>query len=694
MKTKHLIIFIILISLNSFTSKSQIISDSLRNSIQYNLIKEIKSNAKNPKYLDSLAESIYNNLARNYPNLSYEISVYYYNLAKNNNSDRLLAWAYLFDANNLMFKDSLKYSISKIESALRIFIKDKDYENIGNCYRQIATCYIFEMNINNAIIYYQKAIRVFETNNIEQKLFNPYYNLGNLFLKKNPEEAIKYFEKAITIMSRHKIETPKTNVFLNLASAYEKLRNYPKIKEYLDSARKYYDNEKSKYTENMINFYTGVLDSENKNYQSAILNFKKIIDNSEYLDLNFRLSILNNIGNNYFILKEYKNALIYFIKSDSIAKNRDVDKNIIKTTYKGLADSYEKLNMFQNAFNYSKLYNQIAMADLSNEKNLEIQKIIYNNEAVKKEFEIKKKEFQSQIEDNIYKKILIWVAILAIVILVLLVIYFYKVYTKNLLLSNKIRLENILNKKISQELSKSKQLLEESNNFKSSIMRNMSHEIITPFNGLLGYISILKRKINEYKDDDLIECTYNIEHSSKRILELITNLNDIALLESNDYIIKKQATHLPDLIQDVYYPYFNLAKTKNIQLNISKIEDIIIVTDPNALYKAIKNIFDNSIKFTDNGIVSISTLYKNNILEILIEDTGIGISEMNINSIGIPFKQINMNINRPFEGIGLGLAVTKQLVEKLDGEFKIESKINQGTKVIFRFENIEIQKDI
>lgn len=278
--------------------------------------------------------------------------------------------------------------------------------------------------------------------------------------------------------------------------------------------------------------------------------------------------------------------------------------------------------------------------------------------------------------------------------MIIFIIIYYKSYSRNFKLSERLKVEIKENEKITEELIHAKTRVEESDNFKSAIIRNMTHEIRTPFNGLLGFVSLMRKRSIELDDEELIEYSELVELSGKRVYELVSNLNDLALLESNDYQLHHSMTYLPDVINEVYFQFINTASSKGLVINLGNIDDVVFDTDSSALSKALKNVVDNAVKFTSYGFVSIETKIYDGNLEIIITDTGIGISEDHIKNIGTPFKQVDMSISRSYEGMGIGLAVTSKILQKINGEMTVTSEPTKGTKVKFTLYQIKIESDI
>jgi len=227
-----------------------------------------------------------------------------------------------------------------------------------------------------------------------------------------------------------------------------------------------------------------------------------------------------------------------------------------------------------------------------------------------------------------------------------------------------------------------KQKNEEAQKFKSIILDLIGHEFRTPLIGILGFIKIL---LNNAKDEDEKEILNYIYHSSQRLNSSLNSVITLAAIESGQMDINFKSIDLMELIFNIYNSFEPIVKEKNITFDINlKNYSSKIVFDENCLYLILSNLIDNAIKFTEKGRIFLDCgiIRKENgkqILNITIQDTGIGMDSSKFDIIFEPFRQISEGHKRVYEGLGLGLTVTRKLVERFNGSIQVESKLNEGS---------------
>jgi signal transduction histidine kinase len=268
---------------------------------------------------------------------------------------------------------------------------------------------------------------------------------------------------------------------------------------------------------------------------------------------------------------------------------------------------------------------------------------------------------------------------------------------ENELLQYQQNLENIVKQRTAEleetnrQLLVSKEKAEESDRLKTAFLSNMSHEIRTPMNAILGFAHLLNEPgINKEIMDSYIEI---ITSKGNSLLKIIDDIIDISKIDANEIEIKKQNCNIDNLINDLQKSFNAVLKTNkkdNIVLKAiipEKEDDLVIQTDPYRLNQILTNLIDNAIKFTRSGTVEygyeVETVNHWKKVIFFVKDTGIGISEEKLNIIFTRFRQIDESHTREFGGTGIGLAISKKLVELLGGKLEVESIVGKGSKFYF-----------
>ncbi|MBS8121947.1 PAS domain-containing sensor histidine kinase [Candidatus Vampirococcus lugosii] len=254
-----------------------------------------------------------------------------------------------------------------------------------------------------------------------------------------------------------------------------------------------------------------------------------------------------------------------------------------------------------------------------------------------------------------------------------------------LVLKNNITKEKQYETKIQNDKNHIIKKLEEINKTKDEFINIVSHELRTPMTTIKGYISmILEGDAGDINDEVKIYLN-KIITNSQRLIYLINDILDVQKLESGKMNFNFTKFDFVKLLDEVYFDMLNLAKKNNQKLLLNNdFKSLYIICDRNKLIQVLVNLINNSIKFTPKGgEINIISKINGDFLEICVVDTGIGISEDDLNKIFEKFGQVKNSLTRDIEGTGLGLFIVKSIIENLGGKINIESKLGVGTKFYF-----------
>lgn len=244
--------------------------------------------------------------------------------------------------------------------------------------------------------------------------------------------------------------------------------------------------------------------------------------------------------------------------------------------------------------------------------------------------------------------------------------------------------EITLRKQAEAELKAAKENAERANLQKSRFLANISHEILTPLNAVLGFSElILEASTNE----DINRNVKTIITSGKTLLRIINDIIDLSRLEAGMLDLVQQKFSFNMLIMHLQQDFLNASKKKNIEFIIEVADSFpdSVLGDEYWIFKMLSNVLSNAFKFTANGYVRLDCGYQNGDAQISVIDTGPGISLENQKLIFAPFQQIDGTDSRKHSGTGLGLAITKRLTEMIGGSVSLKSILGEGSKFTLTF---------
>ena len=208
----------------------------------------------------------------------------------------------------------------------------------------------------------------------------------------------------------------------------------------------------------------------------------------------------------------------------------------------------------------------------------------------------------------------------------------------------------------------------------------MSHELKTPLNSINVISSVMMKNKHDKLDEKQVKNLQIINSCGNDLLNLINDILDISKIEAGELVITKEKINVKDLFAEIYEMFEPqiLAKGLTFRLDVDDKLDFI-VSDSMRIKQIIKNLVNNSIKFTDQGEIYIEVKDIENEILVKVSDDGIGISSKKLPNIFDRFKQADGTINRKFGGTGLGLSITKELSEMLGGKINVSSIEGAGT---------------
>ena len=236
-------------------------------------------------------------------------------------------------------------------------------------------------------------------------------------------------------------------------------------------------------------------------------------------------------------------------------------------------------------------------------------------------------------------------------------------------------------KRYEAELVKARDLAEESNRLKSAFLANISHEIRTPLNSIVGFSQLLSNQ--DIKEEDRNRYLDLINGGSRQLMTMIGDILDLSRIESGELEVFPVPTKVNELIEEVF-EHFDLRLKNDNKTNMELLfdtvdSDLMALADPDRLKQILTSLLDNAFKFTEKGHVKVGANLNNGRVILYVEDTGCGISQDMSGNIFKQFRQGSTSFTNKYRGIGIGLALCQELVEKMHGSIDFKSIVDKGT---------------
>ncbi len=232
------------------------------------------------------------------------------------------------------------------------------------------------------------------------------------------------------------------------------------------------------------------------------------------------------------------------------------------------------------------------------------------------------------------------------------------------------------------DLRKKAQFAEAKNTAKGELLARVSHELRTPLNGIVGISDMLAPNIVNDYDKKLLGL---LKGSCQSLVSIVNDLLEVSRLNNNEIQLKNEPVKLKQFINDLWYIFELQIKEKGLTPTLVLSEGLpdYVLVDPLRLKQVLTNLLGNSCKFTEQGEITLTVDHSNNSLNISVQDTGRGIPGKDLGRIFEPFEQLAKNDEELQTGTGLGLHITREIIQKMGGEISVESTPQKGSLFFF-----------
>jgi signal transduction histidine kinase len=531
-----------------------------------------------------------------------------------------------------------------------------------------------------------------------------YFNKAQeFFIKKNWDSTLIYSLKQISLKNNKQL-TDYCRFFRGCG--YSKLKLYKEAKTELNLI------SKSFIFYSLVNKNLGQISLESKEFNNAIRYFKEVeklpIQNKQ----GFKISVIyTNIGICYLHLNQFPKAEEYFFKSLEI-QEKEKDPVSLTALYMDIANLYylqykdkQAIPYFKKAYNLSKKVNHFeskknACSNMSvveeNRGNYK-QALVYRKESeqwkdslnnqnkvwaladyekkyavAQKQKQISVLKIENKLKDT--QRNTMFFSALGLLLFLIGGVYLYgqKVKNTKIILTQKVKLDEL-------------------NATKDQLFSIVSHDLRSSVNALKISNTRLTSSLETKNYSELDQLLQQNSAIANGAYSLLDNLLHWALLQTKQLYFHKDSVHLYSIVQQIEYNYKPLLLDKAITFENAVSKNSFIFVDLDSLKIVLRNLLDNAIKFSqENGEISIYTTEANtNFCQLVIQDSGLGMSQNTINELLEDNELLAKKSNSEIIGTGLGMQLCKQMIKKNGGTLAIESELNKGTKMILTFPKTE-----
>lgn len=588
-----------------------------------------------------------------------------------------LAWSYRDERPD----SSLYYANTALLLAREFGYQDLEIQAInysGVAYRNLS-------NFSKAFEKYLEALKLSEeTGNQEQRGYS-LINLGNLYLyQTNFQGAIKYFIQALDQAQSLANKRMVAYSFLNLGRSYKGISEYGQAELYFNQSiniRKELNDVYGEYAAKIDLAEVYLLEGDLKKaerYHLALVDSLKPLENPRLM-----VVVYNNLSKLYLAKNQLTKSEEYAYKALAITKDvntRYEEKNIRETLSKIYASAEDFEKAYESQVHYSDLNQQLfseenirKIEQLKGQYEMEQQEL--ENQYLKKQTELSSKIISTQ-------RIMITLSVVGIILFLAIAIVSVRGYLVKKRLSQEISTQRDKIAADKEVIEKQSNKLLELDRAKSRFFANVSHDLRSPLSLIIGNLEMLKEDPNVVLTASGIRNLETAYKNCKRLLYLTDEINDLTKLEEGKIKLKREVVRFSSYLEMLSDMFVGTAQYKGVKLicqNFIAKEDAAFI-DPRQFEKIFYNLVSNAIRHTTRGDkITIETHIDNGQVRLDIKDSGEGISRESLPYVFDRFYQSKDNEYRTREGLGIGLALVKELVELHEGKITVESTLGLGT---------------
>lgn len=587
------------------------------------------------------------------------------------------------------YYDWSKYIDAKryFERALDIYKKNSYFEGIAETLRDLAKILAGWGEYDEALSYHQESLKFWEEIGNEKGIADSYNNIGIIYQELgNFDRAFEYFQKSLSLFKKLNLAPDIVNLTLHIGDIYLQRKLYDKALEYYSDAELIGKNINNKKLKSITLSNIGEAYNLKGEYLKALDYQKKALVLKEEIGDKRRLSITyTEMGIIYKNVEDYSQALHYLNRGLEVAAEINFKYQMIKC-YLNLSDVYQNLNNYKKSLEYFKLYIEGKDKLYSEESKQTIAEFQAKYQLEKKDKENERLRHSEQLNKAQIRnqQLIIGFVLFSLIGSFVIMVIFHKRYQQNQKLNVQLSLKN---KEIEQQQNIEEKLnkkLKEANETKDKFFSIVAHDLKSPFNSLIVLTNLLIDDYDTFTEDERKQFIKQIKASSENTFSLLQNLLDWASTQTGKTMVVPEKIDLSRILQETIALLTPTAKNKKIRIISNLSENSIAWADKNMVSTIILNLVSNAIKFTPaDGKVEIGSKIENSHLEIMVSDTGVGISPRNLEKLFRLDQKIQTVGTAKETGTGLGLIICKEFVEKNNGRIWVNSQQGEGSQFYF-----------
>lgn len=614
-------------------------------------------------------------LARDIKNTDKTKAIEYYNEALSYEVDKFTQ-ASILDTIGLFYWQlgNLNKAIDNFKSSLVVFEELNDSIWLGKVLNNIAVANWGLGNSNEALFYYQKALPIRKAIEDFKGVSNILNNIGIIYQNWGLyEEALKWHQQALDAAK-------KANALNAIAYSQSNIGKYYEYKGDFQTALTYHKEGyesllKEDKNNRSISFFlvnTGSVFSKSNQLDSALHYYNNALFHAKQINNKNRIAIAEYfLGNTYLKLNKLDSANIHLDESFTLATNNNYNV-LVKDNLFAFANLAEKKGQIPEALEFYKNASTLKDSIFNSDKIAKFTdlQIRYNLDQQTQENLLLRKNIE--IQNLVIKEQNITTAILIISGVIILVVLLF-------ILKSRRSFKNL-----SIKLQTSEKELQELNASKDKFFSIISHDLKAPFNGIIGITELLQSDFESLPKDKITELLALQKETSTNTYNLLESLLQWASTQNGRMKYNIEAIDLHSICKNTRRLLKTNYQAKNIELTCNVAKETFVMADKKALSTVTRNILSNAIKFTNsNGKIIIDTKVSEKRVTLSITDNGVGMSSKTLNSLFKLDKHQSTPGTKQETGTGLGLIISKELIEKQGGTIWVESTPKKGSTFFF-----------